>query len=171
MEAGVGEGREQRLIFVGGKGGVGKTTTSSALAVRLADSGLETLIVSTDPAHSLGDALMQDISGGKPVDVTGCDNLMAMEVDTADAVQRFRDAVGGFRASDLGLGGVAEEVVSKLGLDEFADILGDRPIEIREPYPEELDEPALLELPRIELSFDTRSYGKLRQLVDRLITL
>ncbi len=55
--------------------------------------------------------------------------------------------------------------------DEFADILGDRPIETRDPYPEEQDEPALLELPRIELSFDTRSYGKLRQLIDRLNAL
>ena len=116
-----------RLIFVGGKGGVGKTTTSSALAVRLADGGLNTLIVSTDPAHSLGDALMQDVSGGVPVPVDGCPTLMAMEVQTDEAVARFRNAVSGFRASDLGLGGVAEEVLSKLGLDEFADILDNTP--------------------------------------------
>ena len=116
-------GQEQRLIFVGGKGGVGKTTTSSALAVRLADSGLNTLIVSTDPAHSLSDALAQDVSGGVPVAVDGCATLQAMEVQTDEAIARFRAAVGGFRASDLGLGGVAEDVLSKLGLDEFADIL------------------------------------------------
>ena len=120
-------GGQQRLIFVGGKGGVGKTTTSSALAVRLADSGLNTLIVSTDPAHSLSDALMQDVSGGVPVQVDGCASLLAMEVETEEAVARFRKAVGGFRASDLGLGGVAEEVLSKLGLDEFADILDNTP--------------------------------------------
>lgn len=118
---------QQRLIFVGGKGGVGKTTTSSALAVRLADGGLNTLIVSTDPAHSLSDALMQDVSGGVPVPVNGCASLLAMEVETEEAVARFRKAVGGFRASDLGLGGVAEEVLSKLGLDEFADILDNTP--------------------------------------------
>lgn len=39
-----------------------------------------TLVISTDPAHSLGDALDQDISGGEPVRVMGLDNLSAMEV-------------------------------------------------------------------------------------------
>jgi arsenite-transporting ATPase len=122
-----GEGAGQRLIFVGGKGGVGKTTTSSAIAVRCADAGLRTLIVSTDPAHSLGDALMQDLSGGEAVDIVGCENLSAMEVDTEDAVARFRDAVGGFRAADLGLGGIAEDVIGQLGLDAFADVLDNTP--------------------------------------------
>ena len=46
-----------RLTLVGGKGGVGKTTTAAALAVALADAGRATLAVSVDPAHSLGDAL------------------------------------------------------------------------------------------------------------------
>ena len=47
------EGR--RVIFVGGKGGVGKTTVAGAVALRLADQGRKALVVSTDPAHSLGD--------------------------------------------------------------------------------------------------------------------
>ena len=38
---------------------------SSAIAVKFADEGLRTLVISTDPAHSLGDALMTDLSGGK----------------------------------------------------------------------------------------------------------
>lgn len=97
------------------------------MAVRLADEGLTTLIVSTDPAHSLSDALMQDVSGGGPLAVDGCANLYGMEVETGEAVARFREAVGGFRASDLGLGGVAEEVIGQLGLDEFADILDNTP--------------------------------------------
>ena len=117
----------QRLVFVSGKGGVGKTTTSSSIAVRLADSGLSTLIVSTDPAHSLGDALMQDVSGGKPVAVNGVAGLDAMEVSTDEAVERFRKAVSGFRAADLGLGSAAEEVVAKLGLDDLSDILDSTP--------------------------------------------
>jgi arsenite-transporting ATPase len=51
-----GAGRCQ-FVVMGGKGGVGKTSTSAALALRCADAGLRTLIVSTDPAHSLGDVL------------------------------------------------------------------------------------------------------------------
>ena len=45
------------FIFVGGKGGVGKTSVSSATALWLAEQGKKTLIVSTDPAHSLADSL------------------------------------------------------------------------------------------------------------------
>ncbi|MGB0378533.1 MAG: ArsA-related P-loop ATPase, partial [Poseidonia sp.] len=46
-----------RLLLFGGKGGVGKTTTSSATAVWLADAGLRVLLVSSDPAHSTSDSL------------------------------------------------------------------------------------------------------------------
>lgn len=51
------------------KGGVGKTTSSSALAVKMADEGFNTVVVSTDPAHSLGDALQMDLKGGGLVPV------------------------------------------------------------------------------------------------------
>lgn len=44
------------FIFIGGKGGVGKTSVSSATALWLAEQGKKTLIVSTDPAHSLSDS-------------------------------------------------------------------------------------------------------------------
>lgn len=46
-----------------------------------------TLVISTDPAHSLGDALDQDISGGEPVRVMGLDNLSAMEVSFLSSVR------------------------------------------------------------------------------------
>ncbi|HWQ29065.1 MAG TPA: ArsA-related P-loop ATPase, partial [Dehalococcoidia bacterium] len=46
-----------RIILYTGKGGVGKTTVSAATAVRAARLGYRTLVMSTDPAHSLGDSL------------------------------------------------------------------------------------------------------------------
>lgn len=46
---------QKQVIFIGGKGGVGKTTSAAALAVRFARAGDKTLLISTDPAHSLGD--------------------------------------------------------------------------------------------------------------------
>ena len=57
----------QPIIFVGGKGGVGKTTTAAALASYFASQGRKTLIVSTDPAHSLGDVLNTRLSNEKTV--------------------------------------------------------------------------------------------------------
>lgn len=69
-----------RWVFVGGKGGVGKTTVASALAVRLADAGTPTLALSVDPAHSLADALGTPL-GPEPRPVPGVPRLRAMELD------------------------------------------------------------------------------------------
>jgi arsenite-transporting ATPase len=50
---------KRRYYMVGGKGGVGKTSCAAALAVKFANSGHPTLVVSTDPAHSLSDSFAQ----------------------------------------------------------------------------------------------------------------
>lgn len=71
----------RKITIIGGKGGVGKSTMSAATAVRFADQGETTLIISTDPAHSLSDAFDQDVSGGAPVPVLSVDNLYAMEIN------------------------------------------------------------------------------------------
>ena len=57
----------QPIIFIGGKGGVGKTTTAAALASYYANQGKKTLIVSTDPAHSLGDVLNVQLKNKKTI--------------------------------------------------------------------------------------------------------
>ena len=69
-----------RLLLFGGKGGVGKTTTSAATAVWLADSGLRVLIVSSDPAHSTSDSLGVDI-GTQPTPIDGVEGLYGLEMD------------------------------------------------------------------------------------------
>jgi arsenite/tail-anchored protein-transporting ATPase len=70
-----------QFVFVGGKGGVGKTSSSSAIAIALSDAGFHTLIVSTDPAHSLGDALDVNLRSGNVVPITTENNLWALEID------------------------------------------------------------------------------------------
>jgi arsenite-transporting ATPase len=73
------------FVFFGGKGGVGKTTVSSAYAHRCATAGAETLLVSTDPAHSTADVFDQAFDDD-PTPVDGYDSLSVMEIDPEEAV-------------------------------------------------------------------------------------
>ncbi|ALS79883.1 ArsA family ATPase [Planococcus kocurii] len=66
------------IIFVGGKGGVGKSTSAAAIAWRSAKEGNKTLLISTDPAHNVGDIFNENI-GGKTKAIA--DNLYALEID------------------------------------------------------------------------------------------
>ncbi|WP_297474944.1 ArsA family ATPase, partial [Thermococcus sp.] len=75
-----------RTVFVIGKGGVGKTTTSAALSVALAKRGYKTLIVSLDPAHNLGDVFMEKLSD-RPKKLM--ENLHASELDMEKLIKGY----------------------------------------------------------------------------------
>jgi arsenite-transporting ATPase len=75
------------FIMFGGKGGVGKTTCASATALSLAQDGEETLVVSTDPAHSIADVFDCEI-GSDPTQIFDDEELYAIEVDPE---KRFND--------------------------------------------------------------------------------
>ena len=75
-----------RTVFVIGKGGVGKTTTSASLAVALSKKGYRTLIVSLDPAHNLGDVFMVKLKD-KPKKLA--ENLYASELDMEKLIKEY----------------------------------------------------------------------------------
>ena len=74
-----------RTILYTGKGGVGKTSVAAATARRCAAAGHRTLVFSTDPAHSLADALQTPL-GGEPSEVA--DGLFAQQVSAQDELER-----------------------------------------------------------------------------------
>ena len=78
------------LTLIAGKGGVGKTTTSCALAIAAADEGRSVLLVSTDPAPSIADALAQPIVDAE-CEVSGAPGLVARQFDAGAAFVRFRE--------------------------------------------------------------------------------
>ncbi len=75
-----------RIILFTGKGGVGKTTIAAATARKIAKSGLKTLIISTDPAHSLADAVNKKIG---PEPTLLADNLYGQELDVYYSMQKY----------------------------------------------------------------------------------
>ena len=77
-------------IFFSGKGGVGKTSMACTHAVRYADEGKRTLIVTTDPASNLSDTFEQSI-GHQVISITDAPNLWAMEIDPDKATQEYID--------------------------------------------------------------------------------
>ena len=113
-----------RVILFTGKGGVGKTSVAAATAFRCAELGHRTLIMSTDPAHSLGDSL--DVSLGQDAKQIA-PNLWAHEVSALHEMERHWRRLHDYASAVFttqGLDGVvAEELANPPGMDEVASLM------------------------------------------------
>ena len=101
-----------RFLLYGGKGGVGKTTVAAATGHRLAAADHETLVVSTDPAHSLADAVETEV-GGEPTKIRS--GLWGVEVDPQTGIDRYRSLFEAL-ASEFNDAGI------RMDEDEIADL-------------------------------------------------
>ena len=121
-----------RFMFFTGKGGVGKTSTASAVAVGLADAGRRVLLVSTDPASNLGEVLGVSLSGS-PTPVPDVAGLDALDIDPLAAAAAYRErVVGPYRGvlPESAVASVEEQLsgactVEIAAFDEFTALLAD----------------------------------------------
>src|SRR3954464_710190 len=109
-----------RVLLFTGKGGVGKTTTAAATALRCADAGLRTLIMSTDPAHSLGDAF-GEVLGPLPTPIS--EHLWGQELDAQERMEESWSDIQDYLMEIFDWAGLdaieAEELAVFPGLDEI----------------------------------------------------
>jgi arsenite-transporting ATPase len=109
-----------RILLFTGKGGVGKTTSAAATALRCADQGLRTVVLSTDPAHSLADAFDAPLAG-EPTPLA--ENLSGVQLDAQDRMEESWGEIKAYLMEVFDWAGVdaieAEELAVFPGLDEI----------------------------------------------------
>jgi arsenite-transporting ATPase len=167
------------FVFFGGKGGVGKTTVSCAYAQKCASEGVETLVVSTDPAHSVTDVFGQEF-GDEPERVDGVEGLSALEIDPEDEVNDHLNEIRN-RLSDQVSASMVNEINKQLEMahqtpgayesalfDRFVDVMRDS-----DPYDRVVFDTAptgstlrLLALPEFMESWVERLMHKREQSID-----
>jgi arsenite-transporting ATPase len=113
-----------RILLYTGKGGVGKTSISAATALRCAELGYRTAVLSTDPAHSLGDSFDRRI-GNQLVELAP--NLWGQEIDLLNQMDQYWGTVQGYLNALFAWQGmdslVAEETAVLPGMEELASLM------------------------------------------------
>ncbi|NIO23294.1 MAG: TRC40/GET3/ArsA family transport-energizing ATPase [Candidatus Aenigmarchaeota archaeon] len=108
--------RKTEFFLFGGKGGVGKTSVAAATALHFAESGKKTLIISTDPAHSLSDSFETKI-GGEIRKLRK--NLFAVEIDPKKAMKEYKEKIAPQMEK--------MDFLKGLGLEDTFDFAGNTP--------------------------------------------
>jgi arsenite-transporting ATPase len=119
-----------RMMLYAGKGGVGKTCVAGATGIITARTGLKTLVMSLDPAHSLSDAFdldrsLMDKNRGQPIQAG--DNLWVQELDVHEEINNYWNEVHGYISLLLNTSGIddvlAEELAVLPGMEELSALL------------------------------------------------
>jgi arsenite-transporting ATPase len=112
------ETKNKELVLIGGKGGVGKTTCATAIAVHFARLGRKTLVISSDPTPSLSDIFEKEI-GDRQTPITAVDGLYAIEISSDVVLNMWRERFGPE---------IYEVISSFANIDyEFVDYIGTAP--------------------------------------------
>jgi arsenite-transporting ATPase len=125
-----------RLIIYTGKGGTGKTVTSCATAIKMAERGHNTLVISADPAHTLSDAFMMKEVGHEPRQVAA--NLTALQIDPVSEMSKQYDPILSYMAAIFSAKGIDEtlayEIAMLPGMTQLFSLLKIQEVERAKAY-------------------------------------
>lgn len=103
-----------RVVIYTGKGGTGKTVTSCATAIKMAEHGHNTLVISADPAHTLSDAFMMKEIGHEPRQVAT--NLTALQIDPVSEMSKQYDPILSYMAAIFSAKGIDETLAYEIAM-------------------------------------------------------
>ncbi len=111
-----------KMMMFGGKGGVGKTSCAASSAIWAAEHGRNTLIISTDPAHSLGDSLGVELSPGIPTQIEGIENLTALEINPKANMSEYKELTNINPMEEMGMSGLMDNLPLFDDMEEIASM-------------------------------------------------
>ena len=112
-------GNTMRVILYTGKGGIGKTSVAAASALRSADRGYKTIVLSTDAAHSLADSF--DFSLGNEPRLIN-QNLWGQEIDLAQTLEDNRREIHDYLSALLAWRGVDEMIAEEVAFKFYSPV-------------------------------------------------